>query len=184
MESFGRVFNDDWSLPIKSSLVNIIFKSHSQKQSWQISYDHQKQAWRINNLEILPGQVGEILFEGLKYYVSFTRPIEGYFQEINQIASVINSSKLKTLQYKQIHRQLKKHFPADSQTKRNYKSILRSSGCFIRVILTNTFGEKQIHWGTNKKCLEDLKASWAATQNIVINSKLPNLEVSLFYSSN
>ncbi|KAI5192599.1 hypothetical protein NECID01_2005 [Nematocida sp. AWRm77] len=195
MQNIGRLFSQEWMLPVKSLSLLIVFKSPRQEDTWKLKYSHSEKAWHLNGRVLHSTKIAEISFMGTDYFLALQQPSDGYLHEIEEVAALILSTEKKQRTLSSIYRALRREsaayrvsstpekascavFPKE---KSHYKSLLAASKCFIKISLEDTLGKRKVVWKVNKGQIENFKRVKASTQTVLVELADQKESISLFY---
>ncbi|KAI5189108.1 hypothetical protein NEMIN01_0274 [Nematocida minor] len=181
MQNIGRVFNQEWTFPIRSPRVEITLKKGSENETWYIRYSHYKSAWKIDN-KVLTAQNMQISAGGMHFFLNLPPLSDEYLFEIENLAQIVLDAKDRLVTFEDLYKQLRKKIRKSKiKSREHYQTLLSFSKCFIKISISDTIGNTMVVWRVHKEHLKNFQAIKRMVQHIKIDSSDVKETVHLSY---
>lgn len=182
MSSIGKIYNHEWSFPVRALSLQLYIQRGNDNEIWYIRYSTNRSLWKIDN-KLIKVQNFQITF-GLARFFLYLPPVsDEYLYEIERIAQVILDAKDMYVTTEVLYKKLRKTYDkSELKPKKHYSTMLSFSKCFIEISISDTFGKELVVWRVHKDNLETFKAIKKMVQNIYIDTTGTGETVKLFYT--
>ncbi|KAI5159503.1 hypothetical protein NEAUS03_0350 [Nematocida ausubeli] len=181
METIGRFFTLNWTIPIFSCHIRIIFTAKGKQEKWTAEYKKNNKQWAINNELITSSDTIEFGFENNQYFLGVAAPSCVYAFEINELQKILSAGT--GTRFKQIYRSIKRQLGMSTGIAAHYKNLLKTTSCFVQQKGVDIYGRRITLWKTDTQQIENFRAIRAGVQNILVKFVNRKEHVKVFYTS-